>query len=612
MRSRLRSVKSVDAVTQLKTKPPLSKESSLSVILIAVLLSIWGCSRPVVIDLPQLPPPKDAEIIKYEPGQSGGIFIETELGEISTLNPLVAEDASSSGAIALLLKGMTTWNPVKEEVVPSLAKSWEVGDDQKTFTFHLREGLVWSDGVPLTADDVIFTYQCIYDDRFPNRTRFFISINDQPCQVEKIDDLTVRITAPDIFAPFLLFVSGVDILPKHKLQPFVEDGTLLEQWSISTAKNAPQDIVSSGPFVMHSYRPGERIVFARNPNYYKVDSAGQRLPYTDYVILKLVKDMNASVIAFAQGQTDAEGITPDHVAWVKRGESTHDYSIVNRGPSTSTGFIWFNQNPGKDADGKPFVPPSKLKWFQNKRFRQAISYGINREGIVEGVLFGRGTPLYGSVSPANQKWHNPNVVTYPYNPKKAGEILMEEGFRMDDSGSLEDETGESVSFTLMTNKSNNVRTEMATIFKENMAELGIEVKLQFIDFGTLITKISDSFNYEASLLGLTGGAGDPAGGMDIYSSGGRLHMWYPQQKEPATEWEGRIDELMQLQLKTLDEKKRKEYFDEVQYLMTENVPFIYLVTPNSYVGLKNKWQNIEIPKIGSLIWNLDELWALEQ
>ena len=177
-----------------------------------VVVFLCSCAPPNVVDLPRLPPPADAEIIEYEPGRPGGVFIQTVVGDISTLNPLVSEDASSGSAISMLLTGMTTWNPVTEEVEPALAKSWEIGADQRTFTFHLREGLVWSDGVPLTTDDVIFSYQCYYDERFPTRTRFFISINGEPCRVEKIDDLTMRITAPDIFAPFLIFVSGVDIL----------------------------------------------------------------------------------------------------------------------------------------------------------------------------------------------------------------------------------------------------------------------------------------------------------------------------------------------------------------------------------------------------------------
>lgn len=579
--------------------------------LIGVLFGfLCSCSRPTVADLPRLPPPPDAEIIEYAPGQPGDVFIQTTVGDISTLNPLVSEDASSGAAIAMFLTGMTTWNPMTEQVEPALAKSWEIGADQRVFTFHLRDGLVWSDGVPLTADDVIFSYRCYYDERFPTRTRFFISINGQPCQVEKIDDLTVRITAPEIFAPFLLFVASVDILPKHKLLPSFEDGTLLEQWSISTAKNIPEEIVSSGPFVLHSFRPAERIVFARNPNYYKLDRSDNRLPYIDYVISKLVKDTNASIVAFAQGETDAESITPDNVAWVMRGEKTHNFTIINRGPTPGTGFIWFNQNPGTDTDGEPYVSPEKLAWFRNLQFRQAISTAIDREGIIEGVLFGRGTPLYGSVSPANTRWHNPDIVIYPYDLERASQLLRSAGFSWNDTGALIDREGHLVSFTLMTNKGNNIRNEMATIFKENMAAIGIEVELNFIDFGTLITKISDSFNYEACLLGLTGGAGDPASGMDIYSSGGRLHMWHPQQESPTTEWEARIDHLMQMQVTTLDQAKRKEYFNEVQLIMSRQVPFIYLVTPNSYVGIKNKWQNIEVPKMGSLIWNLDELWAL--
>ncbi|MFH1067053.1 MAG: ABC transporter substrate-binding protein, partial [bacterium] len=281
--------------------------------------------------------------------------------------------------------------------------------------------------------------------------------------------------------------------------------------------------------------------------------------------------------------------------------------VYDRGPSTASSFIWFNQNPGQNKDGKPFVAPYKLKWFTNQKFRQAISYGIDRQGIVKGVLFGRGAPLWGPESSANRKWFNPNVRQYPYNPQHALELLAEAGFKKDEKGVLRDEENHPVEFTLITNQENPLRQNIATIFMENMKALGIQVRLQFQDFGTFVGKIQDSFDYEVGMLGFTGG-GDPVGGMSIYSSKGRLHQWHPNQAAPATPWEARMDELMTLQLKTLDENKRRQYYFEVQAIMSEQVPLIYLVTPNTYAGLKNRWQNLQIPPLGSVLWNLDSVW----
>ena len=585
---------------------------------ILLAIAVVACSPPPS-SLPRrapLPIPKDAAVSQATPGTPGGFFVQTVIGDLATLNPMVAEDAASSSAISLMSGAMVEYDWVNEEVIPGLAKSWDVSADQKTYTFYLREGVYWSDGEPFNADDVLFSYQAYYDKRFPNRTRFQITINGQPCKIEKLGPLTIRVTTPEVYAPFLLFVAGVSILPQHKLAPFYHDSTLLKQWSIRTAKNNPQALASLGPYVLQSYRPGERITFIRNPNYYKVDRASMRLPYADYVIMKIVPDRNAGVAAFAQGQIDAESIAPGDLAWVQRTAKKHDFRILNRGPSPNTTFLWLNLNPGYDANGKPFVPPYKQAWFQQPQFRQALLYGLDRQGLVDGVLHGRGVILHTTVSPANRKWYNPNTPQYPYDPQKAKTLLLNQGFTYSDgigsNSKLLDAQGRHVSFTLITNKENDIRTEIATVFKENMAALGIEVILRFIDFNTLVVKISDAFDYEACLLGFGGGAGDPAASKDIYSTGGRLHQWNPSQETPSTDWEARIDELMQRQAATLNFAERKQYFDEVQVIMSEQLPLIPLITPNAYIGIQKRWQNVEVPPMGGLIWNLEELWALEK
>jgi len=573
------------------------------------------------------PIPVDALVVDFPAGEFDSNVVETLAGDLATVNPLVNETMAGSAVIGRILEGLITLDPNTGDVIPNLAKSWEISADNLQYTFHLRRGIHWSDGQPFTADDVLFTWGCFFakqldvdsgepvlDEngrvkyRYSSRSTFGQLINGQEPLVEKLDDYTVRFTTPEVYAPFLLFGGGEEILPKHVLQVSFDDGTLMDQWSVETAINEPWKIVGLNMFVLESYRPGERIVFAKNPNYWKVNTKGERLPYVARVITKIVQDQNSSNVAFAQGLTDFESIGPDNVAWVKRGEERFDYTVLDMGPSSQTNFIWFNLNPGKDADGVAYVEPYKFEWFSDKRFRQAISHGINREGIVRGVYFDRADILHGYVSPKRKLWYNDAIRKYAYSPETSRELFAEMGFTFA-AGQLKDPLGNAIEFSLMTNSSSGLRVEMATVFKENMAALGIDVELQFLDFNTIINKTSDSFTYEACMLGLGGGAPDPYAGKDILMSGGRLHQWYPQQVEPATEWEARIDALMLEIGRHTNVALRKKYFFEVQEILAEQQPLIFLVSPKDFVGYRNRWQNVDPTPLGGVTWNQESLWA---
>lgn len=589
-----------------------------------------ACGRPPAppAEVAIVPLSEDAETVPSAPGRHGALFVTTQPGDIATLNPLISEDQSSSAAISRFLEGLTTLDPDTGEIIPNLAKSWHIADDGLHYTFHLRQGLAWSDGQPFTSADVVFTWQSLYikeidpatgqpviDEktgrprlRFPSRPAFSQLIEGEEVRAEAIDSNTVRFTLPQRYSPFLLFGGGMNILPRHILEPRVKDGTLLDAWSINTAINNPREFVGLGPFLLESYRPGERIVFYRNPNYWKRDSAGQRLPYIERIVTRIVGDANASNVAFARGLTDAEGIQADNVTWISRAAETFDFTIHDLGPSSATSFVWFNLQPGNDPDGRPYVAPHKQKWFRDLRFRQAVSYAVNRQGIVDGVFAGRATPLHGYVSPKNRNWFNPDIRRFDYAPDRASALLAEAGFTLR-GDRLHDADGNPVEFSLMTNNNNSLRTEMATVFAENMAALGIRVELQFIDFNTIVRRTSESFNYEGALLGLGGGAPDPYASKDILMSDGRLHFWQPQQVSPATAWEARIDELMRDIGREFDPAKRRAAFFEVQAIMAEQQPIIFLVTSNEYVGLRNRWQNVQPTPLGGVLWNLEALWA---
>ena len=598
--------------------------------LISLVTLISGCDRERAeeqANLPVLPLPLDKFQVNFPAGVFGANLSETVPGDIATVNPLVNESLAGSLVIGRILDSLVTLDPVDGAVIPNLAKSWEISEDSLQYTFRLREGIHWSDGHPFTAEDVVFTWQTFFakkqDEltgenmmdtqgrpvyRYNSRSTFGQLINGQEPKVEMIDLHTVRFTTPEVYAPFLLFGGGEEILPKHILQDAFENGTLMDQWSVQTAINEPWKIVGLNMFVLESYRPGERIVFARNPNYWKVNEMGERLPYVERVVSKIVQDVNSSNVAFAQGLTDFESIAPDNVAWVRRGQKKFDYTLLDMGPSNSTNFLWFNLNPGTNSEGKPLVMPHKSKWFSDKRFRQAISYGINRKGIIRGVYFDRADILHGYVSPKRKFWYNEAIRKYEYSTEKSKKLFAEMGFQYRDN-KLYDFENRQVEFSLMTNSNNGLRVEMATVFKENMADLGIDVELQFLDFNTIVTKTSDSFEYEACMLGLGGGAPDPYAGKDILMSGGRMHFWNPQQAEAATSWEARIDELMRQLGRHTNVNIRKKYFNEVQAILAEEQPLIFLVSPKDFIGYSNRWHNIEPTLLGGVTWNLESLWA---
>ena len=274
-------------------------------------------------------------------------------------------------------------------------------------------------------------------------------------------------------------------------------------------------------------------------------------------------------------------------------------------------FIFFNQNTGLNAAGMPVVSLQKQRWFRDKTFRQAISCAIDREQIVREAYGGRAQRAYSFVSSENKKWINPDVPRFAYDPTRARLLLAQIGLEdRDNDGILEDTNGAGLEFTLFTNTLNPPRAREAALIVEDLHKAGLKVHLQIVEFDELLQRVNENFNYDCILMGLGGGVSDPASHLNVLKSDEPMHQWFPNQRVPSTQWEARVDELMDAQMRTLDFNKRKQMFDEVQAILAEQQPMISTVSPFYFAAVRTDIGNVR-PSVSNpyhITWNVQELY----
>lgn len=559
------------------------------------------------------PLPDPPVVVNCTPGIRGGRLIIGEPGEPKTFNYITANESSSYDICRFMFWNLLNFDEVSQKVEPGLAEFWTNSPDGKTWTFRLRKNLRWSDGAPLTADDVVFTWNdVIYNPKIDNVTRDGFILNGKKFTITKIDDLTIQVTTPEIYAPFLpTFGAGVPIMPKHILEDSVTNETFTSAYSVTSK---PEDIVGSGPFRLKEYKPGQYTILERNPYFLEVDTNGTRLPYFDDIIFTVVPNLEAVSLRFLDGESDVNDMVyPYEYDHYKEEADKDKFTLLEPGTGLELSYFWFNENTGTNSKtGQPYVDPKKLKWFRDVKFRQAVSYAINREAIATSVYSGRAVPAYGYDTPADKLWYDPNIEAYPYDPAKALELLREIGIeKRNGDSSLTDSNGNKIAFVFNTNVENEGRRKTAVLIQSDLRKLGMDVILQPIEFNSLVSKITDTYDYDCILMGLApGSVADLGAYMNSLSSSGWTHDWFPRQKTPSTPWEARIDQLMVAQDKTLDYAQRKKDYDEVQEILAEQQPMIFTVIPTYYAAIKSDIGNVRPTVFGGYraTWNVEELY----
>lgn len=611
----------------------IGKIQKLFALLLVVSLAIVGCSS-----------------VRAENNQLAiGV-----LGDPNTFNPALNNVATSY--FDYTSEGLLTVNG-KGELEPALAESWKINGN--SILFKLRPNLKWSDGAPLTTDDVDFTFNEVYlnkDIPTDGQDGLKIGKDKKFPTVKKIDDLQIEMITPEPFAPALSTLGGVNIMPAHKLRTLVRQqeetkktcpvpkgskeqpkvvikkkSKFLTAWGINTK---PSDLVSSGPYRLISYVPAERMVFERNPYYWRKDSEGQQQPYIKKVVWQLVESTDNSLMQFRSGNLDLYGVTPEFFSLLKKEEKQGNFTIRNIGPSSGTTFLSFNLNEGQ-RDGKPLVEPKKSRWFNNVKFRQAVAYAIDRERMINNLYRGLGANQNSPISIGTPFYLEKGLKEYNYNLAKSKQLLQEAGFKYK-GNDLYDDQGNRVRFNLITNTGNKVREAVGTQVKQDLAKIGMEVDFNPVAFTLLVDKLDKSLDWDAHIIGFTGGI-EPHGSTNFWAVDGRSHVFNqrpatnddeeadPDCAPPGTAaptptvdnkplpgqkvapWEQAISDLYVKGSQELDPVKRKEIYYETQRLTQENLPCIYLVNSLSMTAARNNLKNFKPSTITGSLWNLYEV-----
>ncbi len=549
---------------------------------------------------------EDVMVTSNAPGRPGGTLTIAVRSDPKTLNPVLAVDETTREIIDCMNADLIHINRETQQSEAALARSWSVSQDGETYTLQLRRGLRFSDGQPLTADDVLFSFQLYLDEKIGSPQRDLLVVGGKPISVEKIDDYTVRFHLAQPYAAAERLFDGFAILPKHLLESAYQAGTFAQSWGVSTA---PEQFAGLGPFRLKEYVPGQRIVLERNPYYWKVDGTGRRLPYIDTLVFLFVPSEDAQVIRFQAGDTDLlSRFSAADFSVLQREQAAKGYQLEDLGSGLEYNFLFFNLN---DLTGKnlPAIA-QKQSWFRDVRFRQAVSAAIDRDGIVRLVYEGRATPLWSQVTPGNKLWLNTVLAQPAQSLEHARELLRGTGFSWNSSGVLLDPARQPVEFSILTSSSNAERAKMATLIQDDLSKLGMNVHVVPLDFQSMVARLLNSFDYEAAIMWLASGDVDPTSDMNVWLSNGGTHLWNLTESKPATPWEAEINQLMNEQLVTLNYGQRKQLYDRVQEIVADELPVICLASPHVLVGASRRVGNFH-PSIlePSALWNIDELYV---
>lgn len=521
----------------------------------------WGLLLLVTVMAACTESPQPVETTKANSAPAhGDTFIEASIGDASNLLPVLSSDSASSDISGLVYNGLVRYDK-DLKIEGELAESWEISEDNLTITFKLRKGVKWHDGTPFTSADVLFNYQLYTDPKTP--TAYAESFK-QVATAETPDPYTFRVSYTEPYAPALISW-GMSVHPKHLLEG--------KDITKSPLSRAP---IGTGPYMMKEWSSGEKIVLEANPDYFE----GQ--PYIKRVVYRVIPDQSTQFLELKTGSLDFMGLTPlqfdrqTDTAAFKRMFSKYNY--LNFGYS----YLGYNLN-------RPL--------FQDKRVRQALTFAIDKQEIIDGVLLGYGRAATGPYKP--DTWvYNAKIKKYDYNPSKAKELLAEAGWLDTDADGILEKDGKPFAFTIVTNQGNDLRAKSGEIIQRRFRQIGVDVQLRVIEWATFLKEFINPGNFDATILGWTGGP-EP----DQYN------IWHssktgPRQLNFVGFKNAEVDELLERGRRTFDQQERKRYYDRFQEILADEQPYTFLYIPEALPALAKRFKGVE-PAAAGIRYNFN-------
>ncbi len=484
----------------------------------------------------------------------GDIMVEGSIGDASNLIPLLATDNSSHSISGLIFNGLVKYDK-DIRVVGDLAESWDISPDGLVITFHLRKGVKWHDGQPFTAEDVLYTYKVTTDPKTPTAyAGDFLKVK----KAEALDPHTFRVTYDKPFAPALMSW-GAAIYPKHLL-----DGRDITQSPLT------RHPIGTGPYKFREWVTGQKIVLISNTDYF------EGRPYIDGFIMRIIPDTATMFLELRANGIDRMSLTP--LQYTRQTESPLFRNHFNKYRYLSFTYTYMGYN-------------LKNPLFADKRVRQALAHAIDKDVMISGVLLGLGKPATGPLKPGT--WaYNPDVPTYPYDPAKAKALLAEAGWKDTNGDGILDRDGQPFTFELITNQGNEVRGKCAEIIQENLAKIGIDVKIRILEWAAFVNNFINKRRFDATILGWTIPM-DP----DLYD------VWHSSKTRPeelnfVSFANPEVDTLLEKGRSTFDQKERKKCYDRIQEILAEEQPYNFPYVPDALPIVHGRFRGIEPAPIG--------------
>ncbi|MBD0264405.1 MAG: ABC transporter substrate-binding protein [Tolypothrix sp. Co-bin9] len=575
--------------------------SWLLVILVTTALIVFACNQ----------------IHLQRPSTPTNQLITSIVGEPQTFN--AALNQTGVNIFGLTYEGLVRENPVTG-IEPALAESWKISDDKLRIIFYLPSGLKWSDGKPLTADDVVFTYNNVYFNKEISliATVFQIGIRGELPKVRKLDEHQVEFILPEPYVPFLGLTTA-EVLPAHALEASVKTKDkqgkpmFLTKWGTDTS---PTQLIVNGPYILERYDIGQRLVFRRNPHYWRKDVQGNEQPYIERIVWQIVGSTDTSLLQFRSGGLDVVEVEPQYFSLLKQQEKQGNYKIYSE-PSFRPEFFVFNLNKAI-RDGKPLVDPIKSRWFNTVEFRQAVAYAIDRQTMLYNTFQGLGKLEYSPILRQSSYYLSPSkgLKVYDYNPQKAKELLLKAGFKYNDKNQLLDAKGNHVRFTLITSAGNKTLESMGTQIKQDLRKIGIQVDFVTMASNTLADKVLNSQDWETSLGALLSSL-EPNDLAGLWTPESSLFNFKPQARPKlvqgwqVADWQAEIGRLYRQAALEFDDTKRKAIYAKTQQLAQEYLPCIYLINRLEMLAVRDRFQPIKysakyVP-LAHKFWNIYEI-----